>query len=133
MNMQPADWNTIRGAIGAILTELNDPDHVSLAVPVIGLASVKDIKLYMQGVLFEVEIGNTLAFTFGALQNAAADLVKAHELAAAVVVPNPNTVNAAQIKTDLAGVHDSVQADERFEGGIALAGDIVGIMNGMKL
>jgi hypothetical protein len=132
MNMNQDDWNTIRGAIGAVLIELDNPDQVALPVPNANVVDLDHLKLYMLGVSFEVDIGDVLNFTFEALKNAADGLAKAHELAAAVVVPNPSDVSAKQIKTDLANVHNSVQEDQRCEGGIALASAIVGIMKAMK-
>jgi hypothetical protein len=128
MPMTQNDWNVIRGAIGAVLLELDNRDDVSIPDPVPTPTTVKELALYMLGVKFEIEIGNALNFTFQALKDAGAALAKAHDLAAAVVVPDPAQANVDQITSDLNAINAAVQGDDRFEGGIALATAIVGIV-----
>jgi hypothetical protein len=113
--------------MGAVLVELDNPDDVNIPNPLDGPEDVHDLALFMLGVQFEIEVGNLLNFTFQALKDAGGDLSKAHRLAATAVVPDPAQVNITQMQNDLGTVHQAVQADERFAGGIALAQALVNI------
>jgi hypothetical protein len=131
MPMTQNDWNVIRGAIGAILLGVDNPDDVSIPDPVPTPTTVKELALYMLGVKFEIEIGNALNFTFQALEDAGAALAKAHDLAAAVVVADPTQANIDEITSDLNAINAAVQRDQRFDGAVALAVAIVGIVKNL--
>jgi hypothetical protein len=129
--MKLSDWTVIRQAGQAILIDL-DQEMASLLLPNPLPQTLDDLRRYLIGVRFEIDLGMTLNFTFGALMRAGQAIGEAHRLAVNVLVAAPTAQQINEVENDLRVIHQAVLQDQRFDAALALAGAVADIAGQLK-
>jgi hypothetical protein len=120
MSLNKFTWNCIRKAAHAVLIDV-DQETFSLPVTNIKPTDAQGLDLYLSGIRFEIELGETLEFAFKALKEGTEAFESAHNLAANVVVKEPSQAKIADVERDLRIIHAAKQNDDRFAAAMALA------------
>jgi hypothetical protein len=126
MKLDQFSWDRIREAAHAVLIDI-DQENLSLPFPFPPPKTANELSLYLAGVTFEISLGETLAFTFKALESATQALKRAHDLAKKVLVTDPSAATVQEVAADLQVISKAVAQDQNFHAAVALAGAVADI------